>query len=114
MVECKQNLSVIFKAVSDQTRRSILTLLVQQGPCRVTDLAGHYQMSLNAVSKHIKVLESAGLVNRTTVGRVHLIEACLDDIDLVEHWVSEMKSFWALRLDALQETLNGDKNDESH
>jgi len=101
MVEYSQKISLILKSVSDVTRRSILTLLCQQGPCKVTDLAGHYRMSLNAVSKHIKILESTGLVKRTTIGRVHLIEADLTDFQLVEQWFNEMDSIWALRLHAL-------------
>jgi len=49
----EENLSETLKAISDTTRRSLLTQLCQQGPTRVTDLAGFYQMSLNAVSKHL-------------------------------------------------------------
>ena len=101
MVEYNKKMSLILKAVSDVTRRSVLTLLCQQGPRKVTDLAGHYRMSLNAVSKHIKILESTGLVRRTTIGRVHLIEADLTDFQLVEQWFEEMDSIWALRLNAL-------------
>ena len=65
----EHRLSEILKAVSDATRRSILTTLVQEGPLKVTELAGRYAMSLNAISKHIKVLEAAGLVTRKTLGR---------------------------------------------
>ncbi len=102
MVEYSKKTSTILKSVSDSTRRSILTLLCQQGPTRVTDIASHYQMSLNAVSKHIKLLESAGLIRRKTLGRVHLIEADLTEFHLIENWFSEMKSIWSLRLDALE------------
>jgi DNA-binding transcriptional ArsR family regulator len=98
-------LSEILKAVSDTTRRSLLTQLIQQGPTRVTDLASFYAMSLNAISKHIKVLEKAGLVNRRTLGRVHWIEANLEPVAQVEQWFAELKSIWALRLDKLDEVL---------
>jgi DNA-binding transcriptional ArsR family regulator len=114
MVEYNK-LSLILKAVSDVTRRSILTLLCQQGPRKVTELAGHYRMSLNAVSKHIKILESTGLVRRTTIGRVHLIEADLKDFQLVEQWFNEMESIWRIRLNALAnliETETGEPTDE--
>ena len=93
MVEYSQKISTILKAVSDSTRRSILTLLCQQGPSRITEVASHYCMSLNAVSKHIKALESAGLIKRTTIGRVHLIEADLEQFHLIKTWFSEMESF---------------------
>jgi DNA-binding transcriptional ArsR family regulator len=115
MVEYSQKTSTILKAVSDGTRRSILTLLCQQGPTRVTDVASHYRMSLNAVSKHIKALESAGLIKRTTIGRVHLIEADLEQFYLIREWLSEMESIWSLRLKALEEILTPKiKDDEKN
>ena len=100
-----ENLSEILKAVSDTTRRALLTQLCQQGPSRVTDLANVYAMSLNAISKHIKVLEKAGLVVRKTAGRAHWIEADLQQVVLVENWFKELKSIWALRLDKLAEVM---------
>ena len=101
----EQLLSEILKAVSDTTRRSILTALVQEGPTRVTDLAVHYEMSLNAVSKHIKVLESAGLVTRKTHGRIHLIEADMGPVSEIDHWFQNLRSIWDLRLDELENLL---------
>ncbi len=107
MVEYENDkiLSEILKAVSDTTRRSLLTELCQQGPSRVTDLADHYDMSLNAISKHIKILEKAGLVTRRTIGRTHWIEAKPDRVKLVEAWFKELKSIWELRLEKLDETM---------
>lgn len=108
MVEYVDNekLSRLLKAVSDTTRRALLTQLCQQGASRVTDLANHYAMSLNAISKHIKVLENAGLVKRTTVGRTHLIEADLDRVDQISNWFASLQSIWALSLDELENVLN--------
>ena len=91
-------LSELLKAVGDTTRRSLLTQLCQQGSSRVTDLADYYDMSLNAISKHIKVLEKAGLVTRKTIGRTHWIEANLKRVSLVENWFKELKSIWELPL----------------
>ncbi len=85
-------LSDVLKAASDPTRRSILTLLAQEGPTRVTDLADHYDMSLNSVSKHIKVLEKAELVTRRTIGRVHLIEANLEPVNEIDNWFNQLRS----------------------
>jgi len=99
-------LSNMLKALSDSTRRALLTQLCQQGASRVTDLANYYDMSLNAISKHIKVLENAGLVKRTTMGRSHWIEARLEQIELMETWLDSLKSIWALRLDTLEQLLN--------
>jgi DNA-binding transcriptional ArsR family regulator len=106
-------LTEILKAVSDTTRRSLLTQLCQQGTSRVTDLAERYDMSLNAISKHIKVLEKAGLVARRTIGRTHWIEPKLERVRLVENWCKELKSIWALRLEKLDEILKagGTQND---
>lgn len=108
MVEFIDNekLSRLLKAVSDTTRRALLTQLCQQGASRVTDLADHYAMSLNAISKHIKVLENAGLVKRTTVGRTHLIEANLEQVDLMSNWFASLQSIWALSLEKLENLLN--------
>ena len=107
MVELKDDgkLSIILKAMSDTTRRSLLTQLCQQGPTRVTDLAEVYDMSLNAISKHIKALENAGLVIRTKQGRTHWIEADLQQTRLMEDWLNSLKSTWALRLDKLDNIL---------
>jgi len=107
MVEYDQNkdLSEIFKAVSDPTRRSLLAQLSQQGASRITDLAAYYNMSLNAISKHIKVLEKAKLVTRNTIGRIHWIEANVKRISMAENWFKELKSIWELRLEKLDEIL---------
>ena len=110
MVEHNENLSGLLKAVSDTTRRSLLTQLCQHGPSRVTDLAAFYDMSLNAISKHIKVLEKAGLVSRKTIGRTHLIEANLGNISVLENWLKELKSIWEIRLDKLNAIINTEGN----
>ena len=113
MVEYKGGkiLDQLFKAVSDPTRRSLLTLLCQDGPSRVTDLAENYHMSLNAISKHLKVLEKAGLVTRRTMGRIHWIEANLKPVRLAEAWFKELKSIWELRLEKLDQILTGGGNE---
>lgn len=115
MVEYANNkiLSELLKAVSDATRRSLLTQLCQQGPSRVTNLANDYDMSLNAVSKHIKILEKAGLVKRKRIGKTHWIEAKLEQVRVIDDWIKDLKSIWELRLEKLDEIIkDGDtKND---
>jgi len=108
-----KSLSDVFKAVSGTTRRSLLMQLCQQGTSRVTDLAANYDMSLNAISKHIKVLEKAGLVTRKTIGRTHWIEPKIERVRLVENWFKELKSIWELRLEKLDEIMKngGTQND---
>jgi DNA-binding transcriptional ArsR family regulator len=115
MVEYENDkiLTEILKAVSDTTRRSLLTQLCRQGTSRVTDLANHYDMSLNAISKHIKVLEKARLVRRKTIGRTHWIEPKIERIRFAENWFKGLKSIWELRLEKLDEIMNegGTQND---
>ena len=101
-----RKLTLILKAMSDTTRRALLTQLCQQGPTRVTDLAEVYDMSLNAISKHIKVLEKAGLVTRRNKGRIHWIEADLKQTQVMEDWLNSLKSIWDLRLEKLEQLLN--------
>lgn len=107
MVERKTTdpLGDILKAASDPTRRSILTLLAQHGPLRVTDIHAQYDMSLNAISKHIKVLENAGLVKRRTEWREHLIEVQMTPLSAVDDWFASLRSIWALRLEALDHII---------
>jgi DNA-binding transcriptional ArsR family regulator len=106
------DLSAILKAASDPTRRAILTLLAQHGPTRVTDLAQQFDISLNSVSKHIKVLERAGLVSRHTEWREHLIEADLARLAVIDRWFRDLRSIWDMRLEAL-DTLLTNKETEN-
>jgi DNA-binding transcriptional ArsR family regulator len=105
-------LTDILKAASDPTRREILTLLAQYGPLRVTELAARFDMSLNAVSKHIKILEGAGLVSRRTLWREHLIEVQMAPLAEVDHWFAGLRSIWDLRLEALETLLTKEKTDD--
>ncbi|WP_309664781.1 metalloregulator ArsR/SmtB family transcription factor [Tabrizicola sp.] len=77
-------LTLILKAASDPTRRAILTHLAQEGPARVTEIAARFVISLNAVSKHIMVLERAGLVSRKTHWREHLIEVLMQPLGEID------------------------------
>lgn len=98
-------LTAILKAAADPTRRAILTLVAQHGPQRVTDLAGRFELSLNAISKHIKVLEAAGLVSRRTDWREHRIALEPQALNRIDQWFGQLRSIWALRLDALDKAL---------
>jgi DNA-binding transcriptional ArsR family regulator len=109
----QNRLSVLLKAASDPTRRDILTLLAQHGPMRVTDIHGQFKISLNAVSKHIKVLERAGLVARRTDWREHLIEVQMAPLSTIDKWFAELRSIWDLRLEALESLMTkGDSKDD--
>lgn len=105
-------LTNILKAASDPTRRALLTLLAQQGPMQVTALAGHFDTSLNSISKHLKVLEKAGLVQRRTEWRAHIIEVQMEPLRLIDRWFGELRSIWAMRLEALDGILTGETADD--
>jgi len=93
-----------FSALSDPTRREIVQRLAK-GATRVTDLAEPFDMSLNAVSKHVKVLERAELVRRTRTGREHHIALDPEPIRRIAGWASRYERFWSDRLDKLEAFL---------
>lgn len=93
-------LDLVLRAIADRTRRALLARLVQ-GPTRVTDLAAPFDMSLVAVSKHLKVLERARLVERDIDGRVHRCSFQAEPLREVERWLDDYRVFWTDTLDAL-------------
>lgn len=102
----------VFSALSDRTRRAMVHLLAER-ECSVTELAEPFDMSLAAVSKHLQVLERAGLVRRRRDGRTHHCslrpEALTDALD----WIAIYRRFWLDRLDALGEALERPDNKET-
>lgn len=94
-----------FAALADPTRRRILEHLAQGDRC-VTDLARPYAMSLPAVSKHLRVLENAGLVRRRRSGRVHSLKLQAAPMQQAQAWIEEYRKFWEGSLDRLDKYLN--------
>ena len=95
------DLSAVLGAISHPSRRAIIGRLAK-GPARVTEIAAPFDMSLNAVSKHLKVLEEAGLVHREKRGRDHVIEFRGEPLRQVAGWVHEYERFWTEHLDRLE------------
>jgi DNA-binding transcriptional ArsR family regulator len=93
-----------FAALADPTRRRILEHLASGDRC-VTDLARPYSMSLPAVSKHLRVLERAGLVRRRRCGRVHSLKLQAEPMKQASQWIEEYRRFWEGSLDRLDEYL---------
>ena len=91
-------------ALADPTRRAILERL-SAGAARVTDLAAPFAISLNAVSKHIRILERAALVRRERQGREHLLSLNPAPLDEASAWIERQRAFWTTRLDALEQAL---------
>ncbi len=96
-----ESLDTVLAALADPTRRAIIDQLTR-GPARVTDVAAPFAMSLNAVSKHIKVLEHARLVRRTRQGREHTLALEAEPLRQVMQWASRYEQFWTERLDRLE------------
>ena len=92
----------IWTALADPTRRAIIERLTR-GPTRVTDVAAPFDMSLNAVSKHIKVLEAARLLRRTRQGREHTLELDPEPLREVTRWASDIERFWSNGLDRIEQ-----------
>lgn len=98
------NLDQTLMALADPTRRAILQRL-SQGEARVTELAKPFAISLNSVSKHIRMLERADLVRRRRAGREHLLSFNPQPLDQAAAWIETQRAFWTAQLDALEREL---------
>ena len=98
----------VFNALCDPTRRSILARLTD-ADARVTDLASEFSISLNSVSKHIRMLERAGLLRRSIVGRNHVLSLNAAPLVEAQAWIEKYRRFWEGRLAALEHYLTIEK-----
>ena len=105
------NLDLIFKALSDPTRREILASL-KAGDRTVGELAAPHAMSLAGASKHIGVLENAGLVTRTRRGREMHCSLRADSLRAAEAWLQSYADLWNARFDRLDALLKAEKDHE--
>jgi DNA-binding transcriptional ArsR family regulator len=103
MVE-DQVLDRAYSALADPTRRRLLETL-RAGDARITDLAAPLPMTFAGVSRHIGVLESAGLVRREVRGREHWLSLQPDGLTFAQQWIDEQTDFWSKRADALSARL---------
>ena len=94
-------------ALADDTRRDILQRL-SAGDARVTEIAAPYDISLNSVSKHIRILERAGLVRRRIAGRDHFLSLDPKPLDEAAAWMARTRTFWTTRLDRLEAALRAE------
>lgn len=93
-------LSLVFHALSDPTRRSILTRLAE-GPTSVTQLAAPTGLRLPTVMRHLALLEEAGLIASSKDGRVRTCSIVPQALDPVRAWIDEQRTLWEARLDRL-------------
>jgi DNA-binding transcriptional ArsR family regulator len=101
-------LDAIFRCLADPTRRAMLRRLTD-GDCKLTELAAPFAMSFPAASKHVRMLEAAGLVTRRVQGRDHLIHIETDRLRRAHAWFDFYDRFWTARLDALDAALKDRK-----
>jgi DNA-binding transcriptional ArsR family regulator len=102
-----ESLDAVFHALSSEPRRAMLDELAR-GERTVGDLASPFEISLAAVSKHLKVLEGAGLVERRVQGRTTVCRLRPEPLAEVQDWVSVYEQFWTTRLDRLKTLLEDD------
>jgi DNA-binding transcriptional ArsR family regulator len=98
----------VFNALCDPTRRAILARLTDTH-ARVTDIAAEFPISLNSISKHIRMLERAGLVRREISGRDHLLSLNAGPLSEAAQWIEHYRRFWEGRLDALEKYVTSKK-----
>ena len=101
------NLDVVFRALGDATRRGMLAKLAL-GEKSIGELAEPFAMSFAGASKHVKVLEDAGLVRREVRGRTHVCRLEAGPLASADQWLSHYERFWTGRLDTLERLLRDD------
>jgi len=94
-----------YAALADPTRRALLVAL-QAGEARISDLAEPLPMSFAGVSRHVAVLEAAGLIKREVHGREHWLSVAPEGLRLAEHWLAVQTRFWTKRADTLAARLD--------
>ena len=103
----EEQLDAIFHALADPTRRRMLRKLAK-GEARLGELASPFEMSLTGVSKHVKVMEKAGIVVREVRGRTHWCRLEPGPLTEADRWLGFVTQFWNSRLDALERALRED------
>ncbi|CAH0346690.1 metalloregulator ArsR/SmtB family transcription factor [Bacillus sp. CECT 9360] len=105
------NLNNIFQALADPTRREIVRLIASNDRT-VSELAAPFDMSLAAISKHIKVLERAGLLEKTVEGRTHICRLNPHSLSAATEWLRFYERFWNRQFDVFERELNKAKKEE--
>ena len=104
MADRQLRLDQVYSAIADPTRRAILGAL-SRGDIRVGSLADRFPISFNGVSKHVKVLERAGLLERTIQGREHWLRLKPGSLRDASRWLDHYRMFWDERLEAMEAFL---------
>lgn len=104
------DLDLLFYALSDGTRRAVLERLAEEGDLMVTALAEPFDISLPAVSKHLRVLERAGLLTQDRDGRIRRCQLVADPLQAAAEWIDHYSRFWEIQFDSLAEYLSQVEN----
>jgi DNA-binding transcriptional ArsR family regulator len=104
-----EKLDNILGALADPTRRAIL-LRLARGDARVTELAAPFEISLNSVSKHIRILERARLVERRRMGREHVLSRNVRPLNEAAAWIETLQAKWQSRIDRLEKALDEEES----
>jgi DNA-binding transcriptional ArsR family regulator len=107
------SLDQIFGALSDSTRRNILERLADEGELMVTALAEPYEMSLPAVSKHLRVLERAGLLIQEKDGRIRRCQIVPEPLQTASVWIDQYRHYWESQLESLADHLDRIQDQDS-
>jgi DNA-binding transcriptional ArsR family regulator len=113
MVDHSSVLDRTFAALADPTRRAVLARL-RKGPATVSQVAQPIEMSLYGVSKHVKVLERAGLVEREVRGREHFLSLSAENLERAAEFTERYRAFWEARLDSLAKHVEEKHVEEKH
>lgn len=108
MAKQREPLDAIFRALADPTRRRMLRTLAR-GDRRVSELARPHDLSPPAISKHLGVLERAGLVRRRREGRAYWVELRTAPLRRAARWIAFHEQFWSSQLERLEDLLGGDQ-----
>ncbi len=98
----------VFQAIADPTRRIIIQKL-SQGPLNLAGIIEDFDISRQAIAKHIKVLNQCGIISITQKGREQICEARLEQLDEVTNWVTESRKLWTQRFEKLDKFLDSTK-----
>lgn len=101
-----------FQALADGTRRSMIATLARGGPCSASDLGRQFRSAQPTISRHIKVLEQAGLVERTVDGRVHRFRLRDKPLDEARSWIARHQQFWEGAVEQLAQLLSEPQHGE--
>ena len=103
--------ALVFRAIADKTRRQVLVLLAKENKMSVNDIAGHFAVSRPAISKHLRRLKRAELVQQKKVGREQYYSLNPKPLDDVSEWIENLEKFWTSKLAALGLYLQSDQTE---